>query len=80
MAHTEEVRTIVVTDEEVKFIRIREVMAITGKSRSTLYADIKRGTFPASIKIGCKASAWIKQEVLRWANDRIAESRAASKK
>lgn len=42
------------------------VMLLTNLSRSKLYLDIQRGTFPAPVKIGAKKSAWRSSEVQAW--------------
>lgn len=60
---------------EVKFIKLIEVLAISGKSRSSVYDAIRKGEFPAPVKVGGRASAWIKSEVLQWTQDRIRASR-----
>ena len=60
---------------DVKFIKLTEVLAISGKSRSSVYEAIKKGEFPSPVKVGGRASAWIKSEVLQWTEDRIRASR-----
>ena len=54
-----------------RLIRRREVEAITGLSRSTIYAMIARGNFPKSVKIGTRAVAWPADEVASWINSRV---------
>ncbi len=54
-------------------LRLPEVRARTGLSRSAIYLQIQRGTFPAPLKIGQHASAWPEHEVSQWIADRIAE-------
>jgi prophage regulatory protein len=61
---------------EVKFIKLTEVLAISGKSRSSIYDAIKKGEFPAPVKVGGRASAWIKSEVLQWTQNCILASRS----
>jgi prophage regulatory protein len=63
------------TDSTTQFILLRlpEVKAHTGLSRSSLYRRIAEGTFPAPVKIGARASAWSSAEIERWKADRIAE-------
>ncbi len=51
----------------LRFIRLKEVMAICGKSRSSVYDAIKKGDFPAPVKLRCRSSAWIASEVYEWA-------------
>ncbi|KQQ32023.1 hypothetical protein ASF61_16955 [Duganella sp. Leaf126] len=59
------------------FIRMPEVVRVTGKSRSTILRAVKAKTFPAPIHIGPQAIAWDSAEVAKWQMDRIAESRKA---
>lgn len=74
----EEVSTPTTTEQvaEVKFIKLTEVLAISGKSRSSIYDAIKKGEFPAPVKVGGRASAWIKSEVLQWTQNCILASRS----
>jgi prophage regulatory protein len=51
---------------EVKFLRIKEVIARTGKSRASIYGDIKKGRFPAPVKLGGSSSGWVKSEIDLW--------------
>jgi prophage regulatory protein len=61
--------------DELRFIRLREVLAICGKSRTSIYDAIKDGLFPAPVKVGGRSSAWVKSEVLQWAQACIDSSR-----
>jgi prophage regulatory protein len=49
-----------------KFIKLPEVIKITGKSRSSIYSSIPKGLFPAPLKIGPKAIAWTTESIRRW--------------
>lgn len=53
-----------------RLIKIDEVLHICGLSRSSIYAFIKKGEFPAQVKLSKKASAWVHSEVIAWANAR----------
>ena len=44
-------------------LRRRDVSALTGKARSTLYADISRGTFVPPVSLGTKSVGWPSSEV-----------------
>ena len=61
-------------------LRRKEVQARTGLSRSTIYAKISEGTFPAQINLGIRAVGWNSLSVEKWIAERIAdtESRKAS--
>ena len=56
-------------------LRLPEVIARTGLSRSTIYSHIKDGSFPAQISLGERACGWIESEISTWVESRIAESR-----
>jgi prophage regulatory protein len=60
---------------ELRLIRLKEVLAICGKSRSSVYEAIKKGEFPAPIKLHGRSSAWVKSEILQWVEACIKASR-----
>jgi prophage regulatory protein len=62
--------------QEIRFMRLPEVLALCGKSRSSIYAAIKKGEFPAPVKLSTRSSAWIRSEVAAWAESRVKASRA----
>ena len=49
-----------------RVIRRPEVQTLTGIPRSTLYAKIATGDFPAPIKIGQRSVGWLEAEVNDW--------------
>jgi prophage regulatory protein len=60
-------------------LRLPEVKARTGLSRSTIYERIKTNTFPLPIRIGERAIGFIDSEIDDWIQARIAKSRDCSK-
>lgn len=46
--------------------RRRQVEQLVQLSRSTIYAAVKAGTFPAPVRIGARAVAWRVSEVEQW--------------
>lgn len=62
--------------QEIRFMRLPEVLALCGKSRSSIYAAIKKGEFPAPVKLSSRSSAWIRSEIAAWAESRVKASRA----
>jgi prophage regulatory protein len=48
------------------FLRLKQVKAATGMSRSWLYAAIRRGEFPAPIPLGARAVAWDSAAIADW--------------
>lgn len=49
-----------------KILRFKEVVAITGLSRSTILNYMKTGDFPLSVKIGKRNIGWIESEIQEW--------------
>ena len=56
-------------------IRLREVMKITGFSRSQIYKLINIGEFPKQIQISPGSVAWLESELEDWMEERIRLSR-----
>jgi prophage regulatory protein len=58
-----------------RFLRRRQVEALTGLKRSTIYQRLAEGTFPKQIHLGPRSVGWLASEVNAWIAERIAESR-----
>jgi prophage regulatory protein len=54
------------------FMRLPAVISFTGLSKSTLYLQVRAGTFPSAVRVGARAVAWRRSEVKRWAAERVA--------
>lgn len=57
-----------------KLLRLPEVRARTARSRSSIYQDVKNGSFPPPINIGPRAVAWLESTIDSWIAARIAAS------
>jgi prophage regulatory protein len=64
--------------DDVIFLRLPEVKAVTGLSKTTLYTLIQDKSFPAPVRLGPRAVAWVKSEVRQWAQERVQASRSAA--
>lgn len=53
-------------------LRLPQVKARTGLSRSEIYRRIASGDFPAPVSLGARARAWVEGEVGAWCESRIA--------
>lgn len=60
---------------QTTILRLPEVKARTGLSRSTIYARVSEGTFPKPVSLGARAVGWIDHEIQEWINSCISESR-----
>jgi len=59
-----------------RILRLPEVKAATGLSRSTIYDRIARGEFPKPINLGYRAVGWVEDDIMDWQQERVAESRS----
>jgi len=53
-------------------LTVRQVMVITGLSRSSIYSFMAAGTFPLSATVGGRAVRWSLIEVRCWMAERFA--------
>jgi prophage regulatory protein len=61
----------------ISLVKLAQVRAESQKSTSTIYRDIRNGTFPAPVKIGARAVAWTRESIEAWKRDRIEASHSA---
>lgn len=59
-----------------KIVRLPAVVQQTGLSRSSIYALIKAGSFPAPISLGTRAIGWLADEVDKWVQGRVEVTRS----
>ncbi|MCB0072238.1 MAG: AlpA family transcriptional regulator [Caldilineaceae bacterium] len=63
----------------VTILKLPQVMAATGLSRSSIYLRMSEGSFPRQISLGARSIGWIDSEVQEWISSQIRKSRADSK-
>jgi prophage regulatory protein len=59
-----------------KILRLKAVKDSTGLSRSTIYAMLKAGTFPQSVKLGLRSVGWYESDIQDWIASRHASKGA----
>ena len=52
------------------FLRLPQVLKITGLSRSTIYKWVNQGDFPKPKQLGPRAIAWDSEELANWSENR----------
>lgn len=53
-----------------RLLRLPEVRQLVGLSRATIYRLMRRGEFPAAVKLTDHAVAWRASDVLAWISSR----------
>ncbi|QOU04438.1 AlpA family transcriptional regulator [Pseudomonas fluorescens] len=64
----------------MRIIRLKEVMALTGLARSTIYKFISEELFPKPISLGDRCVGWVESEVHDWIISKIQERDGLAKK
>jgi prophage regulatory protein len=58
-----------------KLLRLPEVKATTGLSKSTIYARISEGNFPKQISLGPRLVVWVESDIQKWIAEQVAAAR-----
>ena len=58
-------------------LRLPDVKARTGLSRSTIYLRISNDDFPEPISLGGRAVGWLESEINDWLDAKIQDSRCS---
>lgn len=64
--------------DDFRFLRLPDVKAVTGLSKTSLYAMIREKSFPAPVRVGPRSVAWVRSEVRQWAAERVHASRSVA--
>ena len=54
-----------------RFIRLPQVLEMTGMGKTFIYARISDGTFPKQIQLGSRSVVWNERDVIDWMNQQI---------
>lgn len=57
---------------QTQVLKLKEVVAITSLSRSSIYRLVQSNEFPKPIKLATHASGWLADEVQNWLEARAA--------
>jgi len=58
-----------------RFIRITDVMEMTGIAKSTIWLWVKEDKFPKPIKLSPRITVWDQLEIEEWILEKFKESR-----
>jgi prophage regulatory protein len=51
---------------DIKIYRLKELKEKLGVGKSTIYRWIKKGNFPAPIKLGERTVGWLESDLKKW--------------
>ena len=52
--------------QTARLVRLPRVSDMTGLQRSAIYAAMRAGTFPGSVRLSARAVAWREADVIAW--------------
>jgi predicted DNA-binding transcriptional regulator AlpA len=55
-----------------RLLRLPEVERLTGLRRSAIYEQMRKGTFPRSVKAGARTATWSEAAIQVWIAERLA--------
>lgn len=58
----------------IRMLRVHQVMAVTGLSKTKIYEMQTRGDFPMRVQLSPRRVAWVEAEVQAWLEARVASS------
>jgi predicted DNA-binding transcriptional regulator AlpA len=61
---------------KTRLLRLKEVLRLTGLSKSTWYTGIKSGRYPRGVKLGPRIRAWPEHAILTLVEQGIDEADA----
>jgi prophage regulatory protein len=70
-----EQRVIKMGTMQYKLLRLPEVKATTGLSKSTIYARIAEGTFPKQVALGPRLVVWVESDIQNWIAEQVSAAR-----
>ncbi|HOY71006.1 MAG TPA: AlpA family phage regulatory protein [Methylotenera sp.] len=59
-----------------KILRLKNVIAMTGLSRSSIYSFQKSGSFPRSMKLSERSVGWLEADVTGWIANKAGEKKS----
>nr|WP_315486789.1 AlpA family transcriptional regulator [uncultured Undibacterium sp.] len=65
-------------EQKPVILRLPQILARTGISRSSVYSFIKAGTFPKPISLGARAIGFLSSDIDDWIASRIKASRKSA--
>jgi|TARA_B100001121_G_scaffold8997_1_gene7517 prophage regulatory protein len=49
-----------------RFLRLSEVMQMTGVGKTFIYSHMGKGSFPRQIQISSRTVVWLEQDIIEW--------------
>lgn len=57
--------------EDIRFIRLEDVIRMTTIPKSTLEDMMNKGEFPLPVKLRTRTRVWVEKEILEWMHNLV---------
>ena len=57
-----------------RFLRLSQVIEMTGVGKTFIYTHMERGSFPKQIQISPRTVVWLEQDIIDWMQQKIRKS------
>ncbi|HJN35703.1 MAG: helix-turn-helix transcriptional regulator [Prochlorococcus sp.] len=54
-----------------RFLRLAQVMAMTGVGKTFIYSHMEKGTFPKQIQLSERSVVWSEKDIVEWMQAKI---------
>ena len=77
MSSNPEKSSAVISAQPARILRWPEVHTLVGRSRSSVWRDIRKGKFPKAVDLGENSVGWFEHEIQEWIASRPRAAYAA---
>ena len=57
-----------------RFLRLSQVIEMTGVGKTFIYTHMEKGSFPKQIQISPRTVVWLEQDIIDWMQQKISKS------
>ena len=57
-----------------RFLRLSQVIEMTGVGKTFIYTHMEKGSFPKQIQISSRTVVWLEQDIIDWMQQKIRKS------
>jgi len=57
-----------------RFLRLSQVIEMTGVGKTFIYTHMEKGSFPKQIQISPRTVVWLEQDIIDWMQQKIRKS------
>ncbi|WP_413405741.1 MULTISPECIES: helix-turn-helix transcriptional regulator [unclassified Synechococcus] len=56
-----------------RFLRLSQVIEMTGVGKTFIYTHMEKGSFPKQIQISSRTVVWLEKDIIEWMNTKISQ-------